>query len=753
MSVAMADRSATSTWQLLSPASTVIAERVAESPRGTDPRLLSRGRRIMERGSDPPPLAADADADAAATISGVNSEAFPASSACTPTSRSGASGPVRSARRRIPAPTSPPSAASSVSPMSPVSMVRGARSASASAPRGGGASPPLVDGSVPAIHGASEGSIVAVRKDALSHCAPSDSAVHMMPPCTRRSHQPAAAAQISSASASASGSSGEARRRAGSHRRSLSCPNHDALMADALQPLPAPGARMARCSGSSNNLALIAAATAPTPAIPSPNRHRVLSAASAGGRSAGSPPSDSPPRATATTPVNRRGGTRPRGLDSSASFPATCSSPVFTSCAPSVSATPPSPVACPTTPSGLPPRSRKPAASHSSAYPQSSPRPASLDEPAMFASDGDRLRATSPTLVRIEPPSQSTAAQIMASSPWAREESPRLTVVRGRQGGFSPAVSPNALSPTAFAFPLQSDSIPSPHSVPLLNLPSETVRTGKACANSLTARGVIWNGVGGDARLVAVPSDDGSDSDDDFVGLYQTVAQRRAMVSAAHHMHATAGSAKPALTLAHSAAASGRGGGVLGAPGAVSGAGDGNGRQVQGRSRRSMSADLNFSSWAMEMYDTAKSSRGAERRDTHKGAVAVRDGSTQRSLGSGSRDSTPNSSRRSNSSSSSSSSSSWSSLSRRDSNGSSRSIRISSSSSSSNGSSRSIHCVWLDSECGEDAVMNPGASIDLSHSMHAGLAEGAEVRGRGVEGRQLSASKKSVKFNQDVQWI
>ncbi|CAI5487357.1 unnamed protein product, partial [Closterium sp. Naga37s-1] len=626
MSVAMADRSAASTWQLLTPASTVIAERVAESPRATDPRLLSRRRRIMERGSDPPPLAADVDADAAATISGVASEAFPASSACTPTSRSGASGPVRSARRRIPAPTSPPSAASSVSPMSPVSMVRGAWSASASAPRGGGASPPFVDGSVPAIHGASEGSIVAVRKDALSHCAPSDSAVNMMPPCTRRSPQPAAAAQISSASASASGSSGEARRRAGSHRRSLSCPDHDALMADALQPLPAPGARMARCSGSSNNLALIAAATAPTPATPSPNRHRVLFAASAaGGRSAGSPPSDSPPRATATTPVNRRGGTRPRGLDSSASFPASCPSPVFTSCAPSVSATPPSPVACPTTPSGLPPRSRKPAASHSSAYPQVSPRPASLDEPAMFASDGDRLRATSPTLVRVEPPSQSTAAQIMASSPWAREESPRLTVVRARQGGFSPAVSPNALSPTAFAFPLQSDSIPSPHSVPVLNLPSETVRTGKACTNSLTARGVISNGVGGDARLVPVAHDDGSDSDDDFVGLYQTVAQRRAMVSAAHHMHATAGLAKPAPTQAHSAAASGRGGGVHGAPGVVSGAGDGNGRQVQGRSRRSMSADLNFSSWAMEMYDTAKSSRGAERRDARKGAVAPLD--------------------------------------------------------------------------------------------------------------------------------
>ncbi|CAI5976046.1 unnamed protein product [Closterium sp. NIES-64] len=573
----MADRSAASTWQLLPPASTVIAERVAESPRSTDPRLLSRGRRIMERGSDPPPLAADADVDAAATISGVTSEAGPASSACTPTSRSGASGLVRSARRRIPAPTSPPRAASSESPMSPGSMVRGARSGSASAPRGGGASPPFVDGSVLAIHGTSEGAIVAVRKDALSHCAPSDFAVHMMTPCTRRSQQPAAAAQLSPASASASGSSAEARRRAGSHRRSLSCPSHDALMAEALQPLPAPGPRMARCSGSSNNLSLIAAATAPTPAMPSPNRYRVLSAASAG-----SPPSDSPPRATATTPgatVNRRGGTRPRGLDSSSSFPPACSSPVFTSFAPSVSTTPISPVACPTTPSGLPPRSRKPGNSHSSAYPQASPRPASLDEPAMFASDGDRLRATSPTFVRIEPPSQSTAAQIMASSPWAREESPRLTAAMGRQGGFSTAVSPNALSPTAFAFPLQSDSILSPHSVPVLNLPSQAGRTGKASASSQTAGVMTANAFASDARVAPLPSDEGSDSDDDFMGLYETVAQRRAMVSAAQHMLAAAASAKPGPTQAHSTAASGHGGGSQGVSGVVSGAGDGSGRQ------------------------------------------------------------------------------------------------------------------------------------------------------------------------------
>ncbi|CAI5478742.1 unnamed protein product [Closterium sp. Yama58-4] len=563
----------------------------------------------MERGSDPPPLAADANADAAATISGVASEACPASSACTPTSRSGTSGPARSARRRIPAPTSPPSAASSVSPMSPVSMLRGARSGSASAPRGGGASPPFVDGSVPAIHGASEGAFVPVVKDALSHCAPSDSAGHMMPPGTRRSHQPAAAAHSSSAPTSASGSSGDARRRAGSHRRSLSCPSHDALMADALQPLPAPAARMARCSGSSNNLALIAAAatTAPTPAtIPSPNRHRVLSAASAGGRSAGSPPLDSPPRVIAATPgvtVNRRGATRPRGLDSSASFPAVSSSPVFTSFAPSVSATPASPVACPTTPSGLPPRSRKPAAPHSSAYPQASPRPASLDEPAMFASDGDRFHATSPTLARIEPTSQSAAAPIMASSPWARDESPRFSAATGRKGGFSPAVSPNALSPTAFAFPLQGDPMPSPHSVPLLNLPPEAGRTGKAPASSQPGGAVILNTAGFDARVGPLASDEGSDSDDDFMGLYETVTQRRAMVSAAHHMLAAAASANAAPTHAHSPAPSGRSAAAHGGPGVASGGGGGSERGVQGRSgrRRSMSVDFNLSSWAMEL--------------------------------------------------------------------------------------------------------------------------------------------------------
>ncbi|GJP77123.1 hypothetical protein CLOP_g7559 [Closterium sp. NIES-67] len=797
----MADTHAAPDWPLLPPPSAAIAERVAESPRA-DPRLLSRGPRILERGSDPPPHAADADA--AAAISRVASAALassPATSICTPRSRSAVTaGPVRSASlRRIPVAgaASPPSAVTDRSLTSP-GAIRGLPG-SASAPRTGGTAPPFVGASVeravdpvlrakargedaaptpeamkpaispravwlgapcaprlssadrrtepltlragdgaPAIRGMSEAPRTVAWEEAMSLEAAGGSAMHSPPP-TRPPQQLAPATQISSASASTGAACGEVRRRAGRHRRSLSCPSHESIAAGTPLPLPA-GARMPRCAASSTNLALIASNAAVPPAatnhgLPWPNRHRALPAASGGSFSVGSPPWESPPRVAAATavPGNRRASTRPSGV---ASSPSACSSPVFTSFTASASAaTPASPVACPATPSGLPPRSRKPAASYGSPYPLASPQPVPLGEHTMFARDDERLRATSPTPLRIDAALQGTVGQAMAGSQWARLESPQVAAAVGRQGAFSPT----ALSRDV-ASPLQSDSIPSPQSVPVLSLPSEAGRAGKA-SRSVPTAGFLSNFSSSQFPLEPLAGEDGSDSDDDFVGLYHTVARRRAVVSAAHLVGAAAGSTRAARTQGPSAAASG--GGSPGVGGLGRGGSGGPGRQVQEerRSRRSMSADFNFPSWAMEMYDSAKGSRAAERRDAQEGVVA-RERCMQQGPGSGSSDSTPSSSR---------SSSGWSSMSSGGDSryGSNRSICTPSSSSSS------IYSAVLESEYSEDAVTHLGMSDGHGplQGMHAGLAARAETHGRAMVGRRLSASKKSVKFNQDVEWI